>query len=419
MKCAARNAAEHNKNTTLAEKTHIPEDTLKTWRKRRRADPTWLPSHGSPGSPKILHPETEQALKIRVVREFIEKETYLSRQHLKMMAVEEWREQARRELEKSAEMDYLLEGEGQEVQTPRRRVVTVPVNQAAVADIDDVDQDELPPLDLENIPIPKFSNRWIRNFEKRQGLSYRTPSLQRRSAPNDEYVASWLQEVEVALQSFQPNCIWNVDETCLRIINGKLKTISLRGNKEVRVKIDFDMKQAITVVAACSSDGGKMPLVVLAKGTTEACERSYRDDKRLRSLLGHSLLIDHTKKGWANHDFAKRYLKILSKHMKKRWIFVLWDVHSSHRKDTVKEYARDHKIQLSYIPAGQTGYWQPLDRSIFGLFKKKTQAELERLALTKDLAEIDMIDTLVTLTNVWNSLDPETIARSWKHIVAE
>ena len=127
--------------------------------------------------------------------------------------------------------------------------------------------------------------------------------------------------------------------------------------------------------------------------------------------LGHIWTVPPTPK--------PRYLKILSKHMKKRWIFVLWDVHSSHRKDTVKEYARDHKIQLSYIPAGQTGYWQPLDRSIFGLLKKKTQAELERLALTKDLAEIDMIDTLVTLTNVWNSLDPETIARSWKHIVAE
>ena len=67
----------------LASKTGIPENTLKTWRKKRKIDPHWLPNHGAPAKPRILTTETEAALKARVGREFITQQEYLNRHRLK------------------------------------------------------------------------------------------------------------------------------------------------------------------------------------------------------------------------------------------------------------------------------------------------------------------------------------------------
>lgn len=178
----------------------------------------------------------------------------------------------------------------------------------------------------------------------------------------------------------------------------------------MKINAAFDAKQALTFVAACSCDGSKMPLGALAKRKTEICEESCRGDKRLRSVIASSFLFDHTENGWSNHEFARRYLKLLSEHLGERKLFAIWDLDSSYRKDIVfKEYAIKHDIHLSYIPAGQTRYWQPLDLSIFGPLEKKTDTELERLALKKGLGQIDIIYVLVTLVNVWKSLKPEKV----------
>ena len=79
----------------------------------------------------------------------------------------------------------------------------------------------------------------------------------------------------------------------------------------MKINDDFDAKQALTFVAACSC-GSKMPLVVLAKGKTEICEESCCGDKRIRSVIGSSFLFDHTENGWSNHELARHYLKLLS-----------------------------------------------------------------------------------------------------------
>ena len=85
----------------------------------------------------------------------------------------------------------------------------------------------------------------------------------------------------------------------------------------------------------------------------------------------------------------------------------------------MKEFAKEHNMCLSYIPAGQTGYSQPLDGQIFGIVKKKSQAQFEQLTARKPLTEIDIIDTIVTVVNVWNSLDKESIVSAWRHFVTE
>lgn len=60
------------------------------------------------------------------------------------------------------------------------------------------------------------------------------------------------------------NLIWNVDGTCLRVVNGEIKTIAIRGSRDVTVIRNFDMKEALSVGAECSCEGMKIPLSCLA-----------------------------------------------------------------------------------------------------------------------------------------------------------
>ena len=133
--------------------------------------------------------------------------------------------------------------------------------------------------------------------------------------------------------------------------------------------------------------------------------------------MNKKLLVDHTNKGWSTHDFVVRYLDVFTSYVKREKSFLVWDMHSSHRRDEVKEAAREKGVHLSYIPAGQTGYWQPLDRSIFGALKKTAQSEFERLAVVKGLTNVDLIDALCTLVNAWDQLDSDVISRAWKQLL--
>ena len=119
---------------------------------------------------------------------------------------------------------------------------------------------------------------------------------------------------------------------------------------------------------------------MIATGKTERCEEKYRNDKRLRKYLSKdSLLIMHSESGWATSELMRQYLKWLSRKIEKRNAYLLWELHSSHRDDEVKNYSTKKNIQLSYIPAGQTGEWQPLDRNIFGNLKKNATMNLKNI----------------------------------------
>lgn len=371
-----------------SEVTGVPEDTIKHWRKKLKVDHDWRPRHGSPGVPKLLTAEQEEKLKKNVQETYIYVNKYLSGLRLKLMAFDTWRNDA---------LKSILEAAGEEGEHVMTDAVQKQVDEVMAS-------------------APKFSDHWKERFERRQGLTERVPHMKKRSDPKDNIVACFLQDFELAQMQYPKSHIYNVDETSWRIVNGKLKTVCMRGSDEVRVEVGFDVKEAVTVMAGCSADGKKLPLMLIATGTTERCEDKYRQDPRLRRYIDKSIFIDHTSGGWADADFAKRYIKFVHKAVKKDYIYLIWDLHASHRSESVKEYAPTKKVYLSFIPAGQTGTWQPLDRRLFGIIKKQAKMKFEELAMRKDLRDIDMIDALVIFVNIWNNLDEAQIRSSWKYL---
>ena len=126
----------------------------------------------------------------------------------------------------------------------------------------------------------------VDNFLHRWHLSIRTPHTRRRTEPDDTKVASFVNDMQAAAEQFPDGeLIVNIDETCWRLINGRLQTVAPTGATEVVVQRTSDTKLAITAVAGCTKSGKRLPLWILARGITEKCEEKYRDDRRLRHFV--------------------------------------------------------------------------------------------------------------------------------------
>lgn len=112
----------------------------------------------------------------------------------------------------------------------------------------------------------------------------------------------------------------------------------------------------------------------------------------------------------------ERYIKWLNHELGGRFCYLIWDLHSSHRDAGVKEKAHKKHVNLSFIPAGQTGQWQPLDRRVYGAVKQEAMDRLNEICIDEDLASLDMVDALCILVDVWNELEPDDIKKSWDHL---
>lgn len=344
--------------------TKIPLDTLKTWRKKLILDPNaTLFVHGAPGVAHVLDEDLERQIYEKIQNEYIFKKRYCPIIALQRIA------------------------------------------KSVVGDL---------------VPNFKANRTWAQYFMKRWGLSLRTPHVKRRTSPNDEIIAKFISDFEVALMQFPKNLIFNMDESSWRLVNGKLRTVSRRGSDEVVILSNSDLKETLTVIATINAIGEKLPIIIIAKGKTKKSEEKYRTDIRLRKYISNGeLFIMHSPSGWATADLMREYLKFISRKIGKRNAYLLWDLHASHRDESVREYSAKRNIQLSYIPAGQTGEWQPLDRRIFGNLKNICHAEFQRLALIKTMEELDIVDAIVILLDAWHQISNQTIQHSWNHLIDE
>ena len=94
-------------------------------------------------------------------------------------------------------------------------------------------------------------------------------------------------------------------------------------------------------------------------------------------------------------------------------LHLVWELYASHR--STAEYAREKDISLSFIPAGQTGNWQPLDVSVFGPIKARAAS---RMIQSAHMADYSLIDALVDLSDLWYDDETERSVKSaWKNLV--
>ena len=220
---------------------------------------------------------------------------------------------------------------------------------------------------------------WVDRFLSRHSLSKRKFHMARRAPVNDSVIAHFLNSYETAIHNYPDDFIINVDETSWRLLNNRMVTITKRGSDGVQCFFDGGEKDCLTVICGITRSGKKLPPWVICKGKTPRCMNKFLKSVILRQYhQQEALFISFSETGWTTNDLAIRYLKWLkNEYAKGNPVFLIWDCYASHRSEETKRQAQLLHVQLEFVPAGQTGKYQPLDFRIFGNLKNKAKARFD------------------------------------------
>jgi hypothetical protein len=217
---------------------------------------------------------------------------------------------------------------------------------------------------------------------------------------------------------YRPDLIINMDETSWKQVNNGKFTIAEKGAEAVNCYFRGDPKTCLTAIAAIDAAGGKLPLWILAHGTTPRCETRYRNHAAIQTAIaGGDLVLSHQRNGWSDAVIMGQYLRWLRTLYKGPGrrpprIALVWDVWASHRCQETKDLASLLQIELEFIPPGMTGECQPLDRRIFGNLKSRTRSRFDHMYCRGQ--DPTMEDSVAMLVDAWKSIGQEEVLDAWQ-----
>ncbi|KAJ3655894.1 hypothetical protein Zmor_015002 [Zophobas morio] len=209
---------------------------------------------------------------------------------------------------------------------------------------------------------------WYKGFMQRNlSLSLRTPeatSAARARAFNKPQITKYFKSLLETLEKydFQPNQIWNVDESGLSTVPSKnAKIIATKGRKQVGILSSAERGQHLTVVCCMNPLGIYIPPAFI-----------FPRKNMKQELLDHAPTGSTgftQEKGWMTGDIFLKWLKHFVKYAKpteEEQILLLVDGHGSHKDLNVLNYAKHHGIIMFCFPPHCTHRVQPLDVSFYG-----------------------------------------------------
>lgn len=192
-------------------------------------------------------------------------------------------------------------------------------------------------------------------------------SLARASAFNKANVKAFFDLYIEASQKieFEPQNIWNVDETGLTTVHKPNRVISRRGARRVGQITSGERGTIVSMALAVNAAGGKAPPYLVfprvrfqnyfLTGGPDQCNGGANQS------------------GFINGDNFLEFIKhfhTFTKCTKENPILLLLDNHVSHRTLEVIKYCRENGIHMLSFPPHCSHRLQPLDVSVFGPWKK-------------------------------------------------
>jgi len=215
----------------------------------------------------------------------------------------------------------------------------------------------------------KAGTDWWLAFRSRQHLAVRSPeptSFARASAFNRPVVNQFYDNLATVMDAnqFQPEDIYNCDETGCTTVQSPKQVVTEQGRKQVGSITSSERGELVTVVYTVSASGNVIPPLFIFP-------RVNYKDHFIRGAPPGSIGCA-TRSGWINEDVFLEYLRHIMKNTRcspDHKILVIMDNHESHISLKAIDLAKANGIVLLTIPPHTSHRLQPLDRSVYGPFK--------------------------------------------------
>lgn len=202
----------------------------------------------------------------------------------------------------------------------------------------------------------KASNGWLESFRKRHNISFGLMSGERGDV-NTDTVNDWREKLKLICKGYEPQNIFNMDETGLFFRETTRKTLFVKGDDCAGGK---KSKDRITVALCASMCGEKVKPLLITKSRNPRCFKKIKPETLPVSYY-------FNKKSWMNSGIMEAWLKGLDRKMgrQNRRILLFMDNAPSHPKIELRN------IELKFFPANTTSHTQPMDMGIIQTTKLK------------------------------------------------
>ncbi|XP_065645632.1 uncharacterized protein LOC136076096 [Hydra vulgaris] len=212
---------------------------------------------------------------------------------------------------------------------------------------------------------------WLQGFMKIQPeLSLRTPeatSFARSTAFNKHTVREFFQNLKTVRNRYKynPNCIYNVDETGLTTVQKPVKVLAGRGSKQVGRITSAEQGTLVTACYASNAIGNSIPPLFIFPRVKF---HDYMIKEGPPRCVGFA-----NPSGWMNSEIFIEWIKHFVKYSncsQESPVLLLLDSHESHISVKGLELAIQHGITMISFPSHCSHKLQPLDRTVFGPLKR-------------------------------------------------
>ncbi|XP_028172047.1 uncharacterized protein LOC114361250 [Ostrinia furnacalis] len=212
---------------------------------------------------------------------------------------------------------------------------------------------------------------WFRMFMKRNPeLSVRAAqatSLSRATSFNKTNVDVFYDNLSIVMDryNFEPQDIYNIDETGITTVQKPDRVIARRGSRQVGSLTSAERGTLVTVTFAVNAIGNVFPPFFVFPRVR------YQDHFVRDGPIGSTGTANPS--GWMQDESFLRFLEHFQKHSKvspSHKVLLTLDNHSSHVHINTLDYCKNNGIVLLSFPPHCSHKLQPLDRSAYGPLKK-------------------------------------------------